>query len=154
MAGRLGRASVPAEAAKNSRLVNPGRIPPIDPKTLPRQAWHIIHSPQRDGDLKISTGFANLYNLAFGGTGLETLPELSPKAKCRLWVGHFQTSGRVRARSAVPPTTDVRRLLRHVRKVPTAEARSYSITTSALATSASGTVSPSAFAVLRLTTSS
>jgi hypothetical protein len=38
-AGRLGTtASVPAVAAKNSRRVNPGRKPSIDPKTLPTQA--------------------------------------------------------------------------------------------------------------------
>jgi hypothetical protein len=36
-------------------------------------------------------------------------------------MGHFQTSGRVRARSALPPTTDMRRLRRHVRLVPIAE---------------------------------
>ena len=35
--------------------------------------------------------------------------------------GQTRTSGRVRARSVLPPTTDMRRLRRHVRKVPKPE---------------------------------
>ena len=38
-------------------------------------------------------------------------------------LGQTQTSGRIRARSVLPPTTDMRRLRQHVRLVPTAEMR-------------------------------
>src|SRR5258708_35997553 len=56
--------------------------------------------------------------------------------------------------SAVPPTADIVGHRGHVRKVPRAEVRSYSITLSARRSSEGGTVRPSAVAVLRLSASS
>jgi hypothetical protein len=56
--------------------------------------------------------------------------------------------------SALPPKADIRYGDRHVRFVPKADiGRCYSITSSAVKSSDCGTLSPSAFAVLRLMTS-
>jgi hypothetical protein len=65
-----------------------------------------------------------------------------------------------RRESAVPSGTDVDRLPRHVRKVPTTDSRCaankfhHSITSSARAKKIGGIVNPSALAVIRLMTSS
>src|SRR5438874_23858 len=71
-------------------------------------------------------------------------------------LGQTRSSSRDRARSAVPPTADKRRLHQHVGFVPTTDSCAAAnrtliwITSSALAKSVGGTTSPSAFSVLRL----
>ena len=50
----------------------------------------------------------------------------------------------------LPPEADIVTTGRHVSKVPVTEVAAYSITSSASASSDSGTSTPSAFAVLRL----
>src|SRR6516165_3483343 len=73
--------------------------------------------------------------------------------------GQKQTLRVVRPMSALPPKTDIDERDRHVRYVPkadlcTAAKAAYSITSSACTRSDGGNLRPSAFAVLRLTTSS
>jgi hypothetical protein len=75
-------------------------------------------------------------------------------------MGQKQTLKRVRPMSALPPIADIAERDLDVRFVPKAdvlrcgEERRYSITSSAVASSLSGTAKPSALAVLRLMTSS
>ena len=70
-------------------------------------------------------------------------------------LGQTRTSGCAIGKSALPPSTDMRRLLRHVRFVPTGDiAPFHSINSSARSCISREIVRPSAFAVLKLITSS
>jgi hypothetical protein len=75
-------------------------------------------------------------------------------------LGQKRTFGPLIAMSALPPKADIRRRYCDVRFVPKADSCAaandddYSITSSAWASMAGGTVRPSAFAVLRLMTNS
>ena len=65
-------------------------------------------------------------------------------------LGQKQTFAVHQPMSALPPKADMCGATRHVRFGPIADIATYSITSSARASSAGGTVRPSALAVLRL----